>query len=1292
MNTAVRSRPDRLQGTAATLAEELPPLVRRLRVDALQTLVARLPADFLARAPLEQSGALGDCLRALEAERTQLRAHRAEFIAQAAAATEASALRLVLETELRRTRSGRALRGDLRALRRWLDADALVERQDAAIDAIAVQQRLLLYWFDRRPMRGWADDILVQSEHADRATRRLVVGVVARWAADCLREGVDRDGADALPSPTLVARLTDLALGGEAEPLVARRALALVAELPRGVELLADRVANVRSDPRDILVRAEAARWVVRLDGAEATWIEELQTDPSEMVRGAVVTALVERGDPLSIELAATLASDDPAASVRSCLSAATPPEPLQDGALAVGDLEDGARRSVNLPAGATALDLARQLLPLAADGRGFSLQPRGGQIVVQRGARRVARLWRLLDSLRHPDPGRRPGGDHLSGLHWRGNIRVPSRRMAEVSPTGVPGRAVLAEGWSGWAPWLPLLDDLVDCLARGPLTLVTEEGLTELQPPATLAGRVRARAALAADPRGLDRLRRASLAAADRSGRGQYIERLQRLGFRVRFVAHGPTPVALSDVVGEVAPPLLDPVSAQGVFAVPLLAELWAQVYSSSDSSELLVVSLGIAGLFGIRLVRSNLAMRRARAHIPLVIGGWGTRGKSGVERLKAALFEGLGVEVTCKTTGCEAMLVHTPPGRPAVELFLYRPYDRASIWEHAATLRTAAAFNSPVFLWECMALKPHYVQILQRHWTKDDVSTITNTYPDHEDVHGPTGEDVATVISEFIPDRALVLTAETQMTSVLRERAVERRTELLAVDEQAVRCLPADLVALFPHQEHPANIALVAELAQQLDIPAEEAIALMSEYVLPDLGSLATFPPVRHRGRVLQYSNGSSANERTGFINNWKRCGFENPSLEDVGTWQVTIVNNRYDRVARSQVFAEILVRDATAHRHVLIGTNLEGLRGYLAEALDGWLGDLDLLGGGLEALEARWRALTEHLLVLDPGALVRSCAARLGVEDVGRHVASQVDGFMGSVPARIMGLDDARASLGALLPAFEQLAAAASEQDGVAPTLVRGVRPGTDTLFADGQDRALGLGDLVPSLIEVTASAVAWKAAGGAILAHGSAVESAVHGLVRELFFQKIVVVEDSGASGDAVIDAVARSCPPGVITRCMSVQNIKGTGLDFVYRWVYGRTALEEAAALDAAGARRRQALDRLAAHREWSVPAAREALAALRTVPQTADVRALVEQIGDELAQREDKLAHGPETTSDGIGKAVRRVLHMLWDPLDAILRRYDADRLFADLSAGRISHARAAVELRLLTERGKGPK
>ena len=67
-------------------------------------------------------------------------------------------------------------------------------------------------------------------------------------------------------------------------------------------------------------------------------------------------------------------------------------------------------------------------------------------------------------------------------------------------------------------------------------------------------------------------------------------------------------------------------------------------------------------------------------------------------------------------------------------IEIPLFRPYDKATIWEQSNLIRLAARLNPSVFLWECMALNPSYVDLLQRQWMQDDLATITNTYPDHE------------------------------------------------------------------------------------------------------------------------------------------------------------------------------------------------------------------------------------------------------------------------------------------------------------------------------------------------------------------------------------------------------------------------------------------------------------------------------------------------------------------------------------------------------------------------------
>src|SRR6185295_17741071 len=95
-------------------------------------------------------------------------------------------------------------------------------------------------------------------------------------------------------------------------------------------------------------------------------------------------------------------------------------------------------------------------------------------------------------------------------------------------------------------------------------------------------------------------------------------------------------------------------------------------------------------AAVLFIGAYRKRARISRARAKIPLTIGGWGTRGKSGTERIKAAMFHGLGYEVFVKTTGCEAMMIHSVPDEPPHEIFIFRSYDKSTIWEQRDMVET--------------------------------------------------------------------------------------------------------------------------------------------------------------------------------------------------------------------------------------------------------------------------------------------------------------------------------------------------------------------------------------------------------------------------------------------------------------------------------------------------------------------------------------------------------------------------------------------------------------------------
>ena len=761
----------------------------------------------------------------------------------------------------------------------------------------------------------------------------------------------------------------------------------------------------------------------------------------------------------------------------------------------------------------------------------------------------------------------------------------------------------------------------------------------------------------------------------------------------------------------------------------------------------------VGFAVVFFVGAFRIRRRISRARAAIPLSIGGWGTRGKSGTERLKAAVFHGLGYEVCVKTTGCEAMLIHSVPDEPPHEIFIFRSYDKATIWEQRDTVEIAAALRSEVFLWECMALQPEFVELLQHDWMRDDLVTLTNAFPDHEDVQGPSGADVADCISAFIPYDSTLLTSEVNFLPVFGESARERRTRLRAVAPRDGDLIADDLLALFPYNEHPRNIALVADVAAELGVDRHLAIATMAEHVVPDLGVLKAYPPARVRGRVLRFINGMSANERTGFLNNWQRMELATKDVETMpGEAIVTVVNNRWDRVARSEVFASITVEDAVADVHVLIGTNLRGLRRYIDDALRRYCATIEVVIAAdstteatppmarahtrLAALLARLRVpsptprrVLERIdayaagagLAIDPGHRAelariaeRLCRpgvdAALALSEVRREVAAQL------APLRGMLIEHETERLGSGACGIElpEVIAPADRDDVMEHAIRQATRIAVHAR----------LGSRVAAAFAIP----------GAIAACNQAVAAAY----RELFEDALVVIDDPGETGDQIIDRCARSVPPGTTVSVIGVQNIKGTGLDFVYRWLaLERTTSRLARLDDEQPAARIAALRELESFEDYGVVDAGVAARALdersentRGAPRGIDERSEKTRGGDPtgfaagggaprgIDERsavgsaggiDDDEAQLTRTVRDRV-RAIhdlrRRALEQaagrgLWsriagqiegllDPIDSIRRGRKARVVMADLVARRISHDRAAKEMRSLYDRQAG--
>lgn len=965
-----------------------------------------------------------------------------------------------------------------------------------------------------------------------------------------------------------------------------------------------------------------------------------------------------------------------------------------------IHDLDAGKSRRVprRLFAGYDEVTIGRVLSLLAQEDFGYDLERHWWGYRITRGHRFRFRFWRALYEFKHPSPDKRQAFRHTIGRIFTGSIRAPSSIFSELAETKVPGEPLFMSTEAGWRPYLPLVDEVISSLQHGwsaqPVRFYTAEGITELVPPRSLIRRLVALWKLSVGFAEYARLR--NWREGGQVSSTAYLNELVNLGFSISLrsctdgrdhrLSEDP---AVARFFPKLAMGLLPfPLWPSGENPQPLIERiqpLWQQlqdyfvsIYENSLIDLVLFAGFAALVFFG-RHLYFNFRQRRSRRAISLVIGGWGTRGKSGTERLKAGLISGLGHSLVSKTTGCEAMFLYAYPYGLTREMFLFRPYDKATIWEQCNLVLLATKLKVQVFLWECMGLTPSYVQILQRHWMRDDLSTITNTYPDHEDVQGPAGVNIPQVMTCFIPAKGRLFTTEEQMRPILTEAARHLQTPIRGIGWLEAGLLTTDILKRFPYEEHPFNISLVLGIAEEMGIDRDFALKEMADRVVADLGVLKTSPPSPFRTRLLEFANGMSANERHGCISNWIRLGFDTQDpVQEPGVWVTTVVNNRADRIPRSRVFAAIVVNDVSADMHVLIGGNLTGLVAYIREAWDDYIRQISLWGGKPEATPA------------DGVQMFTQMAHRF-------RQPYHEDQVRARVRAALQGINVA-------------LIRAALYQENTPPALdVETLEslwndPNTlrDRLTASGIDASLVEG--------VINHLNRWQTAWGeyrelvekiqrSSSGDRESLDTAFRELLWKWFQAKIVVITDYYATGDQIINRICEETPPGFRNRVMGIQNIKGTGLDFVYRWQAWETCQKACAQLrsdEAAVAER--GLRAVAAFQDYGVLCeeyVKETVALAKRSPLAQregvqnDLALILSTLDTVMHKVRERLNAVSQSTGGRWDKAIE-TLEKFLDSGDAVKRRKKANQIYRDMISERISHERAVLELQYLTKRQKG--
>ncbi|MFT4924950.1 MAG: poly-gamma-glutamate synthase PgsB/CapB [Phenylobacterium sp.] len=942
-----------------------------------------------------------------------------------------------------------------------------------------------------------------------------------------------------------------------------------------------------------------------------------------------------------------------------------------------------------SVPLGLSDETLHRQLARIGGERFGFDIEHRGKggkKVKVRAGFRFGFRFWRFWHEFRHPATDKRQDHNHLKGRLYYGMSQTSSQRMAELSATTVPGEPLFVADEQGWRDYLPLLDQVISSLDQGwptkAVKIYSTEGITEVLPPANIGRRLYARMVIQMRFAQIAKLR--NWREADSRPASDYLQQLSKLGFTVTIRGYlderqQPHPVD-PKVQRFFAKGAAVPTGAAAIalpFTLPGLGDMqnyFYSVYQNTIVQLMAFTGLVSAGYLGNHIVKLA-KMRHHRQQIPLVVGGWGTRGKSGTERLKAALFNAMGLSVLSKTTGCEAMFLYGPANRPMKELFLFRPYDKATIWEQVFLTGLTAKLGADVFLWECMGLTPRYIDIIQNQWMRDDISTITNCYPDHEDLQGPAGIEIPIVMQRFVPNKSVMLTTEESMLPLLQDAALAKQTEITCVTWLDAGLLTDDVVGRFPYEEHPNNIALVAQMARSLDVETDFALKEMADNVVADLGVLKIYPLAHVQQRRIEFINGMSANERLGAMGNWQRTGLSEHTLADnPEIYTVIVINNRADRIARSKVFATMLINDTQADCYCFIGANLSGFASYIEEA---WASYKTSIRGSftLSPENQDSEAVINRLTIQ-----AQKFRIPISEAQVLARIRASVEGLVCDGELRKRLLTDLPAELPAELP--------------------HSINSDWTMTAIEGIDSAA-----IERLFKQDAAQYRQYAEFKQQFAAGSVdgIESKVLDWLFSCIKSKWVMVDDYYSSGNQTINTLVQHIPPGLTTRVIGMQNIKGTGLDFIYRWQAWNTVhrycdilcqrREEEVLEDTAKA--------LSTWEEFGLldqEKVRQMLTVARQRPEAqkeilqAQFRLIEQRLDKQLGAINNSVS-STSPSSIAQSKVVTVIIdgiEAFLDSGDAIKRRKKADNIYQALLDYLISYDKASVELAKLTKAQKG--
>lgn len=276
---------------------------------------------------------------------------------------------------------------------------------------------------------------------------------------------------------------------------------------------------------------------------------------------------------------------------------------------------------------------------------------------------------------------------------------------------------------------------------------------------------------------------------------------------------------------------------------------------------------------------IAENWFHQKALARIPLRILVNGTRGKTTVTRMTAAVLKEAGIRTYAKTTGSEARRI-LPDGSEEEYRREKRP---VSMLEQLPFVRLAVKGKAQAIVVECMAQRAENQILIAQKLIKPHFVLMTNAYVDHMEEIGKTEEETVAVLAGSITDESTVIAHDERFGAF---------TNRLVIPE-ADADVSAYAECSFP--VHPDNVRLVAALARKLNIDGD-TLQRGIRNTTPDIGMYKEMNVEGCRVR-----NAFAANDPVSFREVLEECA-------QAGNYAL-LYNHRKDRSYRVEAFAQVL-----------------------------------------------------------------------------------------------------------------------------------------------------------------------------------------------------------------------------------------------------------------------------------------------------------------------------------------------------------------------------------------------